>query len=85
MTPGEIQCELVSMLEGNMIKNTFPGSSVISAMELRGFRFTGPSTNTALRPELRGRPTFAGVCGPMYGGAGIIRYETQEVYNVLSS
>lgn len=44
------------------------------------------------RPEMDNQPTFHGYLGPMWGGErdidgehyAIMRYETQEVYNMLS-
>lgn len=47
---------------------------------------------TVRRPELDNQPTFNGYLGPMWDGTiekhgetyGVLRYETQEVYNMLS-
>ena len=44
----------------------------------------GVETSTSLREELRGAPKFEGLCGPMYGGPGKIRYETWEAYKIYS-
>jgi hypothetical protein len=38
----------------------------------------------ALREELVGQPRFDKLCGPMYGGEGIVRYETTKAYEELS-
>ena len=35
------------------------------------------------RVELEGQPTVEGYCGPMWNG-GMLRYETWEVYEMLS-
>lgn len=35
------------------------------------------------RAELDNQPTFEGYCGPMWDG-GCLRYETWEIYNMLS-
>lgn len=37
-----------------------------------------------LRAELRGQPFVSGLCGPIYGGPGIVRYETAEMADALS-
>lgn len=37
-----------------------------------------------LRPELKGQPFVSGLAGPMYGGPGVVRYETPEVADALS-
>lgn len=41
-----------------------------------GLAITGRATRASLRAELQGQPTFAQLAGPMYGGPGIVRYET---------
>jgi hypothetical protein len=52
----------------------------IDGMCKRGMSVTGASSDRpARRPQLRGQPTISGLCGPMYGGPGLIRYETGEV------
>lgn len=38
-----------------------------------------------LRAELRGKPKFDKLTGPMYDGAGKIRYDTWELYNSMSN
>lgn len=53
------------------------------------FRSTGNFTSRVTRLELQGAPILDGFCGPMYDGLDsdgntVIRYESQEVYNVLS-
>jgi hypothetical protein len=42
---------------------------------------SGSGGGSHLRPELRGQPSFSGLAGPMYGGPGVVRYETSEVNN----
>ncbi len=42
------------------------------------------STTGPQRPELKGQPQFDQLVGPMYGGPGIARYETGEVYDRMS-
>lgn len=37
-----------------------------------------------MRPELRGQPRFDSLVGPMYGGPGLVRYESGEVNDRLS-
>jgi len=43
---------------------------------------SGQPHNT--RKLLIGQPILKGLLGPMYGGPGKVRYETQEVYDILS-
>jgi hypothetical protein len=61
----------------------------IAEFEARGFKTTGPETRGCLREELRRKPKFEGLCGPMWGGTAdngdpIIRYEDWDTYNILS-
>jgi len=42
------------------------------------------SVNPNLKIELQGKPKVLGYLGPMWGG-DYIRYESQKVYNELSS
>jgi len=49
-----------------------------------GIKRTGTETGTRLRPELVGAPKFNKLVGPMYGGPGVVRYETAEVYDSMS-
>lgn len=60
---------------------------LIKAMEKIGIKYTGDSakSGTPVRAELRGQPQFSKLLGPMYGGAGVVRYETQETYDRLSN
>lgn len=43
-----------------------------------------PEQYPHLRPDLHGYPKIAGYLGPMYDGDAV-RYETQEVYDILST
>lgn len=36
------------------------------------------------RPMLWAQPTFENWIGPMYGGEGVLRYETPEAYDLYS-
>lgn len=54
------------------------------------FKVSGISTSGRLRVELQNQPKFEGFMGPMYGGLRedgtvIIRYETKEAYDILST
>lgn len=69
---------LVGTVDGRLIAHDFTAEQLLPAFEVRGFEFTGYEFNPRLRPELRGQPVFSGLCGPMYGGEGIIRYETPK-------
>lgn len=57
--------------------------------ELFGEDFQGFEDGQHLRKCLQGQPKIKGMAGPMYGGlAGwneVIRYETYEMYDLLSS
>jgi len=68
-------------VNGNMQFNS--EATLIAEMAKHGFARAG-SSGSALRPELQNRPTFVGLCGPMYGSAGVVRYETAAVNDALS-
>lgn len=85
--------QLVQLVDKRLLSDLFDpaeGRDPMTAFSIRGFHFAGPTTNNRLRAELRDRPRFTGLCGPMWGGLSddgrpIIRYETQDAYNVLSA
>lgn len=62
-----------------------------SAEELKfAFSCTGEFHSSSCRAELQGAPILKNFCGPMYDGddeqgRAVIRYESQEVYNILSN
>lgn len=51
--------------------------------EKLGYTFAGVETSPMRRPELRGLPRFRELLGPMWDG-GVIRYEDQKVYDLMS-
>ena len=51
----------------------------------RDYTYMGLSENKHLSPKLQGLPTFKELAGPMDNGPGRVRYETWEVYNMMSS
>lgn len=61
-----------------------------SAEELKfAFSCTGEFHSSSCRAELQGAPILKNFCGPMYDGddeqgRAVIRYESQEVYDILS-
>lgn len=59
--------------------------NIYAAFEVRGFLPTGKLSGPPLRPEIQGQPKFFGLNGPMYGGPGVVRYESVEAYAVLSA
>jgi len=64
-------------------------ADAVAEFAKRGFQMTGHQMATHLRPELRGKAKFEGLCGPMWGGTDdngdpIIRYEDWDTYNILS-
>lgn len=55
----------------------------------KAFETTGEFHSVSCRAELQGAPRLKGFCGPMYDGEdeqgrAVIRYESQEVYDILS-
>jgi len=59
--------------------------SLERAVRKLGGRKTGTVNNPRLRPELQGLPTFSNLLGPMWDGPGGARYETDEVYDIMST
>lgn len=56
----------------------------------KAFETSGEFQSTSCRAELQGAPKLKNFCGPMYDGEdsqgrAVIRYETQEVYDILSA
>lgn len=62
-----------------------------SAEELKfAFSCTGEFHSSSCRAELQGAPILKNFCGPMYDGEdeqgrAVIRYESREVYDILSN
>lgn len=52
--------------------------SLVSAMVEAGRPVTGINSGRGQREILAGQPRFKGVNGPMYGGAGLVRYEVRS-------
>lgn len=55
----------------------------------KAFETTGEFHSVSCRAELQGAPKIKNFCGPMYDGEdeqgrAVIRYESQEVYDILS-
>ena len=69
-------------LVGNEV-SIFNDENVISAMEVRGYAYLGSNPGIGQRQELHGAPRFKGLVGPMWDG-DMIRYETPEMYEILS-
>lgn len=56
----------------------------------KSFETSGEFHSVSCRAELQGAPKLKNFCGPMYDGEdsqgrAVIRYETQEVYDILSA
>lgn len=55
---------------------------------IKKFPEKGIHNRNGSREELQGQPKLKGLLGPMWGGRregeSVIRYETQQVYNMLS-
>jgi hypothetical protein len=75
----------VQIVEGQLTTTDFAEQDVISEFAILGFVHTGATDNSNGYAELRGAPKFSGVFGPAYGGPGIVRYETWDAYNRLST
>lgn len=56
---------------------------------LQHYQKIGENYNPRQREELQGTPKLFGLLGAMYNGikngCAVIRYETQEVYDILSN
>ncbi len=63
----------------DMDKATF-----VDRMSDFGIAFVKLNDNPRQRAELQGQPVFKGLLGPMWDGDKV-RYETQAVYNTLST
>jgi hypothetical protein len=73
------------LLDGGLVSSIFEEENAIAAFEVRGFKFKGIAVgHSQLRAELRNQPEFEGLCGPMWGGEGVLRYEDWKAYEVLS-
>lgn len=61
-------------------------SQFVDYCALRGWKKTGTKVSFGIKlaDEIEGQPIYKGVVGPMYGGKGIVRYETPEVAYDLS-
>ena len=46
----------------------FETTDPVADFAARGFTYTGPETHGHLRAELRRKPRFRGLAGPMWGG-----------------
>ena len=79
--------QLVQKIEGlGLVSDVFEAENAIAAFEVRGFKFKGiKAGHSQLRPELRNQAEFDGLCGPMWGGEGVLRYEDWKAYEMLST
>lgn len=63
------------------VSGTFTSENdFVDALAKQGFKRTGSETGRHLCAELIGAPKFSNLIGPIYGGPGVCRYETGEVY-----
>ena len=56
----------------------------------KAFETAGEFRSVSCRAELQGAPKLKNFCGPMYDGTdeagnSVIRYESREVYEILSA
>lgn len=88
-----IQIVTVDTSEGtrNWGEETFSTADAVQAMQERGYEPDGERAGGRhLREELQGQLCFKKLCGPTWGGhtasgEPIIRYETWEAYEILST
>lgn len=82
---------IVQSIEGaGIVATTGAIENLLPAAEVRGFAPNGTikeqsAGRITLREEIVGQPEFDGLCGPMYGGPGIVRYEDWKTYDRLSA
>jgi len=80
-----MKATLVQSIEGQLIASEFAVENIEAAMSVRGYTFTGYNFNPRQRAELQGLPMFAELAGPMYDGAGRVRYEDSRANAQLSA
>lgn len=77
--------EVVSIDSGTWVTEYFYSEPELGEK----YRIIGQHYCERTRAELQGAPILDGLCGPMYNGEEqgrtVIRYETQEVYNMMSN
>lgn len=77
-------------MEFTYVVVTMEGAQEMSREELENnYKVDGFLVRKSAREELQGQPTIFDLCGPMYDGetkegAARIRYETWDVYNMMS-
>lgn len=82
---------IVQQVDGaGMVATKGAIENLLPSAEVRGFAPNGRikeqgSGRIVLREEIIGQPEFDGLCGPMYGGPGIVRYEDWNTYDRLSA
>ena len=81
---------LVQLVMDEVLTTDIDSPDVAAAMEIRGYREIGRTSERGpQRVELRDRPKYAGLVGPMWGGSRdgrpILRYEEERVYALLSA
>ena len=81
------QAVLVRMVAGKMVAEVAPGDvNLVEWMASRGYPLGTDVGGPHLRKEIRGAPTFVGLCGPMWeSDLCPLRYEDTEANNILST
>lgn len=77
-----MQYQIVQVVDGATIVSK--PTDVMAWAEISGFPFLKLEDRPSLRAELIGQPKFSGLNGPMYGGPGIVRYESNKAYEEFS-
>lgn len=77
---------LIQSIDNRQVHTVIEGD-LIAAMEVRGYEHTGFTILSGrVRSELRGQPTFEGVCGPLYGNEETpVRYEDVATFERMSA
>ena len=82
---GNVRFKVMTVDEGKMTAVICRSPlELVRVLIKMGIKQTGVTDNPRLCPELQGQPTFSKLIGPMWDGPGMIRYETAEVYAILS-
>lgn len=75
---------IVTAVEGSLVTVEVAAENIVAAASVRGWTATGIFSRPGCREEMQGAPTFQGLSGPMYGGPGVVRYESAEAFRLLS-
>lgn len=80
-----MKAKLIQTVEGRMIETQVAVENIEAAFEIRGFTLMGYNANPRQRAELQDLPVYKELAGPMYDGAGFVRYEDSRSNAQLSA